>query len=99
MEGEKGKTETTEITTRQRLAWGLCCALLLTCNLGGAEPLYLVKDGKAEATIVRPRGKPPARPAKTDKEGNPTPDYEAKRCRPGGCRITYRRSQARASRS
>ena len=78
MEGEKGKTETTEITTRQRLAWGLCCALLLTCNLGGAEPLYLVKDGKAEATIVRPRGKPPARPAKTDKEGNPTPDYEAK---------------------
>ena len=57
--------------------------LTLTCAAAaahGAEPLYLVKDGKAVATIVRPSaGEQPVRPEKeVGKDGEPTPEYQQK---------------------
>ena len=46
-------------------------------GVAAAPPLYLVKDGKPVATVVRPRGEPPVAPEKTvDAEGKSTAEYE-----------------------
>jgi len=52
---------------------------MLSGTAQAAEPLYIVKDGQAVATIVHPRWEKPVPPEKeVDETGKPTAVYAAK---------------------
>ena len=67
---------------RQRTGFA-CGTILVAAVLAGpllaADPLYLVKDGKAVATIVHPKWQKPESPKKElDDKGEPSAEYTAK---------------------
>ena len=61
----------------------VCVTMVVAAALAGtvraADPLFLVKDGKAVATIVHPQWERPVAPKKElDDKGQPTAEYTAK---------------------